>query len=437
MEHVGETVQSAEMRHHASMLLHSESNRLAQNLLSPSLVLAVLVRALGGSDFLVGVLANLRMFSKLGWPLLISAYLLRHPHRRRILSWLQGIRGLFYLLLGVLLVVISVRYPTIMLIALFVVLIVNALLVEMGQVVRLDLLGRLFSERKQTLFFANDQLLAGVFGIFAGFFISIVLRSGATGHVPLSRYAYLLIVAAFMLFISALAILLIKEPQAPLPRTGPTLREQFRTGLNILQRNVNYRRFIMTRITLPLYHIASPFYIVYAIEVLHVPTMMVGYYTVLQIGANLLTNFLWRWIDGRWGAQWVMKSAMSITLMAPLIALTFRPLATYAHLSQPAINWGFGLLYLFFGGTMSGRIIAIQSLLLQVSRDEKTLRPTYIGFSDTVQAIFGVGAISGGIVVHYYGYDAVFGLAILFALWGTYNALRIHLPPEEATATMV
>jgi len=416
------------------MLLHSGNNRFAQYFLSPSLVLAVLIRAMGGSDFLVGVLPNLRMFSKLGWPLLISAFLLRHPHRRRLLVWLQVTRSLLFFFLGILLALVNVHHPTAMLIALFVVLVGNALLVETGQVVRLDLLGRLFGERQQTLFFANDQLLTGVFGIAAGFFISVVLRATPAGHVPLTRYAYLFFSAVAVLLLSAWAVSRINEPKAPPPRVGPAPHEQFRTGWNLLQRNVNYRRFIMARVMLPLYHIASPFYIVYAIEVLRVPTMMVGYYTILQIGSNLLTNFLWRWIDQRWGTQWLMKSAMSITLMAPLIALFFRPFATYAHLSQPAINWGYGLLYLFFGGTMSGRIIAIQGLLLQVSRDEKSLRPTYIGFADTMQAVFGMGAMAGGLVVHFFGYHTVFSLAILFALLGTYNAFRIHLPPEEVRA---
>ena len=191
---------------------------------------------------------------------------------------------------------------------------------------------------------------------------------------------------------------------------------------------------MLTRISLPLYHIASPFYIIYATEVLHVPAIMIGFYTMLQVGSKLLTNFLWRWIDHRWGAQWVMKLAMSATASAPVIALAFGPLARHFALPQMAINWGYGLVYLAFGGAMSGRIIAIQSLMLQVSREEPDLRPTYIAFANNVQALAGFGALWGGAIVHALGYNAVFILAILFATWGVFNVYRIHLTPLTGQA---
>ena len=124
-----------------------------------------------------------------------------------------------------------------------------------------------------------------------------------------------------------------------------------------------------------------------------------------------------------------MKLAMSVTASAPLIALVFGPLATHFALSQTVINWSFGLVYLAFGGAMSGRIIAIQSLMLQVSREEPELRPTYIAFANNIQALAGIGALWGGAVVHEFGYNAVFILAILFVSWGVINVFHIHLAP--------
>ncbi len=412
------------------MLTFSGANGVGFNLLSSSLVLAVLIRALGGSNFLVGFMANYRLLSRLIWPLAVSAYLVQHNGRKKLLGLIQFSRSGIYLILGVLVGLFGVSYPHFVLTALFVLLFVDALLMAALQVARLDLLGRLFPEWGQTLYFANDQLLAGVLGILSGFLISFVLRSKDGAQVPLERYALLFILAGGAVMISMMGILLVKENFERIVNHGrESVKHQLQVGLTLFRSNRNYHYFLLTRISLPLFHIASPFYIVYAIEVLHVPAVMIGVYTMLQVGAKLLTNFLWRWIDHRWGAQWVMKLAMSVTAAAPLIALAFGPLANHFAFPQAVINWGFGLVYLAFGGAMSGRIIAIQSLMLQVSREEPDLRPTYIAFANNVQALAGIGALWGGVVVHEFGYNAVFFLAILFALWGVFNVFRIHLTP--------
>ncbi len=413
------------------MLLYSGANGVAMSLLSSSLVMAVLIRTLGGSNFLVGIMANYRLFSRILWPMVVSGYLMRHNGRKKILALTQFSRLMVYGTLGLMVGWLGPTQPHLVLLALFVLLFVDAMLSVINQVTRLDLLGRLFPEWGQTLFFANDQLLAGVLGILTGFLLSSILNPDGGGAAPLSRYALLFSLAAGALLISTTGVLLVKERVVTMANHGrESLKDQFRLGFRLFRSNRNYHYFLLTRISLPLYHLASPFYIVYATEVLHVPVIMVGYYTTLQVGAKLLTNPIWRWVNRRWGAQWVMKLAMSVTAAAPLIALAFGPISTHFALSQAVINWGYGLVYLAFGGAMSGRIIAIQSLLLQISRDEPDLRPTYIAFANNLQAIAGFGALWGGAVVHLMGYNAVFILAILFASWGVFNVYRIHLAPQ-------
>jgi len=421
----------AERRNQIAMLTYSGANGVAFNLLSSSLVLAVLIRTLGGSNFLVGVMANYRLLSRLIWPLLVSAYLMRHTGRKKILALIQSVRLVLYLLLGTLVGAAGASSPGLALAALFIFLFIDALLVMVSQVTRLDMLGRLFPEWGQTLFFTNDQLSAGILGVISGFVLSAILKSADGGQAPFGRYALLFVLAAGALLISMLGVSQVKERVVAVANRGrDSFKDQLQLGVSLFRSNRNYHYFLLTRISLPLYHIASPFYIIYATETLHVPIAMVGYYTILQVGAKLLTNSLWRWIDHHWGAQWVMKLAMSATASAPLIALAFAPLSTRLGLSQTVTNWGFGVVYLAFGGAMSGRIIAIQSLLLQVSRDEPTLRPTYIAFANNTQALAGFGALWGGAVVHVLGYNAVFILAILFASWGVINVYRIHLPPR-------
>jgi len=417
------------------MLTFSGANGVGFNLLSSSLVLAVLIRALSGSNFLVGVMANYRLLSRLIWPLAVSAYLVQHNGRKKLLAIIQFSRFAIYVILGLLAGMLGMSHPHFILVALFVLLFIDALLMAALQVTRLDMLGRLFPEWGQTLYFANDQLLAGALGILSGFLISLILKSKDGVAVPLGRYALLFILAGGAVLVSMMGVLLVKETaHSVVKHGGESVKHQLQVGWRLFRSNRNYRYFLLTRISLPLFHIASPFYIIYATEALHVPAIMIGFYTMLQVGAKLLTNFLWRWIDHRWGAQWVMKLAMSATASAPIIALVFGPLATHFALPQAAINWSFGLVYLAFGGAMSGRIIAIQSLLLQVSREEADLRPTYIAFANNIQALAGIGALWGGAVVYAFGYNAVFILAILFAAWGVFNVFRIHLPPLAAQA---
>ncbi len=425
-----------ERRNQMAMLTFSGANGIGFNLLSSSLVLAVLIRTLGGSNFLVGVMANYRLLSRLIWPLAVSAYLMQHDGRKQILGAIQFSRAVIYIALGFLVGLLGATHPHLTLTALFILLFADALLMAAQQVTRLDLLGKLFPEWGQTLFFANDQLLAGALGVFTGFVLSLILHTRAGGQTPVGRYALLFILAGGAAIISMMGVLLVKEGPTPaVKHRRESITHQLRLGWMLFRRNRNYHYLLLTRISLPLFHIASPFYIVYATEVLHIPAIMIGFYTMLQVGAKLLTNFLWRWIDHRWGAQWVMKLAMSTTAAAPLIALAFGPLVRRLGLPQAVINWSFGLVYLAFGGAMSGRIIAIQSLILQVSREEPDLRPTYIAFANNIQSLAGFGALWGGAVVYAFGYNAVFILAVLFASWGVFNVYRIHLAPMAAQAT--
>ncbi len=413
------------------MLVYSGANGMAMSLLSSSLVLAVLIRTLGGSNFLVGIMANYRLFSRLLWPMAVSGFLMRHTGRKKLLALTQFARLFVYAFLGTMVGWLGSSRPSLVLSTLLVFLFIDAMLSVINQVTRLDLLGRLFPEWGQTLFFANDQLLAGILGILSGFLLSSVLTPGDGGTAPLGRYALIFFLAAGVLLISTIGVMLVREHATGAPHHGQeSLKEQLRLGWRLFRTNRNYHYLLLTRISLPLYHLATPFYIVFATEVLHVPVIMVGFYTTLQVGAKLLTNPLWRWIDHHWGAQWVMKLAMSVTAAAPIIALAFGPLSQRFELSQPVINWGYGLVYLAFGGAMSGRIIAIQSLILQVSRDEPDLRPTYIAFANNLQALAGFGALWGGAVVHFWGFNAVFLLAICFAIWGVFNVYRIHLAPQ-------
>ena len=149
-----------ERRNQAAMLTFSGANGIGFNLLSSSLVLAVLIRALGGSTFLVGVMANYRLLSRLIWPLAVSAYLMQHNGRKKILGAIQFFRFSLYVMLGVLVGLLGMSHPHLILATLFILLFVDALLMGALQVTRLDLLGRIFPEWGQTLFFANDQLLA-------------------------------------------------------------------------------------------------------------------------------------------------------------------------------------------------------------------------------------------------------------------------------------
>ena len=421
----------AERSDQIAMLIFSGANGVAMSLLSSSLVIAVLIRTLGGSNFLVGIMSNYRLFSRLIWPMVVSGYLMQRKGRKNILALTQFSRLAVYALLGLLVGWAGPVRPNLVLTALFVLLFVDAMLIVINQVTRLDLLGRLFPEWGQTLFFANDQLLAGVLGVFSGFLLSSILKPDGNGPAPLGRYALLFFLSAGVLLLSLIGVMLVKEHATTAITHGrESLRDQFRLGFRLFRSNRNYHYLLLTRISLPLYHLASPFYIIFATEALHAPVTMVGYYTTLQVGAKLLTNPLWRWVDRRWGAQWVIKLAMSATAAAPLIALTFGLLSPRLALSQPVINWGYGLVYLAFGGAMSGRIIALQSLILQVSREEPELRPTYIAFANNLQALAGFGALWGGVVVHLLGYSAVFILAILFASWGVFNVYRIHLAPQ-------
>jgi MFS family permease len=153
---------------------------------------------------------------------------------------------------------------------------------------------------------------------------------------------------------------------------------------------------------------AAPFYIVYAKQVLGVPTGMVGIYISAMSLVGVASNLLWARLSDRRGNELVLQVSTLTGLLVPLMALLAPALQTI--LSQEAIHYAlafpFALLGAFNGGTLIGGV----NFLLDIAPASD--RPIYIGLTNTLLGVALFLSAVGGVIVDLSGFAALFSIAL-------------------------
>jgi MFS family permease len=200
--------------------------------------------------------------------------------------------------------------------------------------------------------------------------------------------------------------LLLKEPEPPTTRTRAPFRERLRDFPKLIRQDRGYAYFLAVQMLSVSARIATPFYIIYVGQKLHVhgaveAGKMLGILSTAFLGADTVSNLVWGYLGDKTGFKLVLLfslitwAAATVLLMnviaVPLIFLAF-----------------FGL-----GAAQSGYNMAAQTMILEFgSRDDLPMR---IAVSATAEAITAtLGPLIGGQLADLIGFDRVFGISLGF-----------------------
>jgi len=394
-------------------LLNGVAVQLGMNVTAPGMVLTVFLRQLGASNTLVGALPSLRFA---GWylpQLLVAGWV--ESRRRKVPAALamEGIRGGTYALLAFLTGLWAASHPRWVIGAFLALFTLTRFAAGMGAVIRLDLIGRLVSSRRWTAFFAYRNLGGGVMGFLAGLLVRFVLDEQYGLPFP-TNYASLFLLSALAFGLGLACFSQLREPEGkPAGRSMP-LGEQFRRAPAFLRENPRFRRYVLLRAFLRLGSIATPFYAIYATEVLGAPTAIVGLYISFATFARILSNPVWRRMGQRRGNVFLMRAGTLFTLMVPLLALVTPLLGRGLGLPATPLVYLFGLLFVCQGFSHSGASVGFHAFLLDIAPPAE--RPSYIGSVNTILGVVSFVPIIGGTLIDLLGYEVVFALALAFIL---------------------
>ena len=394
-------------------LLNGVAVQLGMNVTAPGMVLTIFLRQLGASNTLVGALPSLRFA---GWylpQLLVAGWIESRRRKVPVALAMEAIRGGTYALLAFLTGLWAASHPGWLIGAFLVLFTLTRFAAGTGAVVRLDLIGRLVARRRWTAFFAYRNLGGGVMGFLAGLLVRFVLDEQYGLPFP-TNYGSLFLLSALAFGMGLACFSQLREPEGKPADRSVSLGEQLLRAPAFLRENPRFRRYVLLRAFLRLGSIATPFYTIYATEVLGAPTAIVGLYISFATLASILSNVVWNRMGQRRGNIFLMGAGTSLTLMVPLLALATPLLGRGLGLPGRPLAYLFGLLFVCQGFSQSAASVSMQAFLLDIAPPDE--RPSYMGSVNTILGVISFIPIIGGTLIDRLGYEVVFTLALAFIL---------------------
>lgn len=405
-------------------VINGTFSQLGMNLTYPSLVLAVFIRALGGSNTLVGLLPAIRFG---GWflPQFLAAGPIQ-PRRRKVplAVGLEAGRMAIYATLGLLTYTLARAHEQLLLVLFFVLFSLSRLTAGTGALTRTDVIGKIVKPARRAAFFAQRNFWGGLVVFAAGFGIRYVLDEPHGLTFPLN-FALLFGLSATSFLLAWLAFARVKEPAGPPGQPRHSLKEQLARTPRLLRKDPDFRRYLQVRILLNMTRLAAPFYPILAIDMLGAPASMVGFYLSAMVLARTVANPLWQRLNRGRDRYFLTKASALLTVLEPLLAIA---LPWLIRLGGPSIShyrllpaYLFTIVFLIAGASQSGRSIGLMALLLDLAPPQE--RASYIGFVNTVLGLVSFLPIVAGTLIDRIGFEAIFVTAAGLLLWGYLTTL--------------
>ncbi len=402
---------------------------LGDSLSSAGLVLALLVRQLGGSLALVGLLPALQIGGFLLPQMLVGGQLQALPYKLPLYRRAAVARMSAF---GAMLLAIFAAGSLPPNTSLWLIIICYSIFNFGGGTSTLafqDVVAKVIPPRRRGSFFGTRQLFGGLLTfVIVGPLVRWLLGESSPLLFPFN-YTALVVLAWISMSMSLFAFALVKEPpQTQLGRRMHVI-EGLRRAPVIMRANANYRWFIISRMLTRVGQIAEPFYIIYAIEALGLPSSVAGVYLAVRAISGALSNLLWSRISERQGTRQLILLTGVLFVLAPALALVGPTISSALGLGGTGVLVAIGLVFLVAGVANDGNGISSNTYLLEIVPEDE--RPTYIGLANTTLGVVTFLPVLGGWLVANVGYSGTFGIGVTFALLGLVASLRLR---EAGTA---
>ena len=348
----------------------------------PSTVLTLFVKALGGSNFAVGLVPSIRFFGWLAPQFLVAGSMQRLTRFLPLVQVMEIIRSSFYLIIALVAVAYGEERPYLVLAVFFVLFIITRFAAGSSAVARAEIIARMVPPKQRSRLISMRKFAGGLAGLLSGFAVRYVLDEKVS-HFP-HNYAILIGVSGLSLGLALIVLSLVREPTVAIVPKGIHVLEQLKRAPALLRSDRRYSQYIAVRAASTGLQLAAPFYVIYATEVLGAPAAMVGIYIAIRTFARVASNLYWGRQCKVRGNLWVLKAGRILGIVAALIAALL-PLITSLVWAERAPTWMaslFGLVFLTQGLSVSADVISRMSYLFEIAPAAD--RPTYFGLANTI-----------------------------------------------------
>ncbi|RME59248.1 MAG: MFS transporter, partial [Caldilineae bacterium] len=382
---------------------------LGLSLVSRETVLPVLISHLTDSKIAIGLLPAVWSLGYYLPQLLTANFTERLRYKKPFVMLVGGLgERVPYLLIGLAVWLLAERAPGVVLVLLLAGVGIAGASAGVATPAWFDMIAKVIPVQRRGLWSGLGHGVGALLGVAGAYVVGRVLDAYAYPR----NFATLLFLAFLCVSISWIGLSLTREP----PSTTTKERIPFIRYLGrlpgVLDRDVNYRRYLISRTVVNLGAMAAGFFIVYGVERFRLEGGQVGLLTGVLIGSVAVMNLVWGVTGDRVGHKTVQAGA----------ALAMAGAATAALLA-PSAAW-LALTFALMGAYMAGEQASGLNIILEFCPPED--RPTYIGLTNTLLApVLILAPILGGWLATALGFQALFTVAalvggagaLLLALW--------------------
>lgn len=379
---------------------------------SSSTVLPALVRNLTDSAPLIGLVETIRngvwFLPQLFTAWFLSGTVIRRKHM--VLPYIASRFSLF-LIVPVLLTLAHGR-PEAAVTLMLVLLTLNIVFDAIGSLPWFDLVSHTLSPVGRSRLFGMGQFFGGAAGVGAGFAVAAILGSARLGFPGNYALLFSIATALFTLELIFISRVRISRPERrgeriPLFAFLPRL-------VDIVRMDRIYRRFLAVRLVVGASGLATPFYMICALDKLGLGAASVGIFTAAQVAGGIACAPLVALLAERRGTTAVIRVGAALGLILPLTALGM--LAAGPRMPMEPRLALFGLVFVVMGAMSNSVAAGFMNYLLDYSPVET--RTTYVGFANSFNGLILVFPLIGGWILGRFSWVPLFCVAAAAAFAG-------------------
>ena len=393
--------------------------------LGPTTILPALIRLLGGSPVVVGSLGTIQSGSWLLPQLLAGRYVAHRPLVKKLVVAPAIVsRALLFMAVPVLWYT-AVRAPSVAVAAILLAYAGFGVFDSLGSVGWFELVVKGLPPARRGRLLGVMQSLSSLMAIGAGAVVGVVLARPGPAW---SNHLLLVLIAAVFFSIGPGFLASIREPRGEAQGTPQAGWAHYLPRLaSILRTDRRFVWLLTVRMASGLADMATSFYILFAVERLHLPEGMIGLFVSAGVAGGLLAGTLLGPLGDRKGSALVVTVIMVLRCVAPALALATPPLAAYVP--QVALA-AYVLVFTASGMANSAYMVGFTNYLMEIAPPGEGA--TYIALSNTLCGLLTLAPLFAGWLVEVASYEAVFALALGVALLGLAAGLRRPAPAAEA-----
>lgn len=391
----------------------------AFTLISGTTVIPDFVRHLTNSDLVLGFVGSIYNVAWLLPQLVLAQLINRGTRRKPFITWTAIPFRLVMVAMAIGIAIIGPNNVTAILLIFLVGYTLFAAADGIVDIAWADLVGTAIPDRWRGALLSAGEFLLVFTALGTRALVQQVL--GPNGPPFPQNYAQVFGIAGVIFVIAGICLTFLVEEKKDKPvEPGPRLREYLPYLGQLLRGDKVFRQFTIVRSLLDLTLLTAPFYIVFGITRLNIPSAtLVGDSILLAMVGSAVAALVMSWLSHRLGSRSVI-----ILLAFASISHAFLALLSFV-VGQPALYGAFFMLGVISAGGNPGYYDWI------ITHAPTDRRPIYVGLTNTISAVSHLAPILGGFILASTSYPVLFAVGLILAIVGLVSSFFLIEPRKQ------